>query len=180
MRAPARRSHGFTMVEMMVVVSLLGLSLATIGGVFKSSSNLAADSRATLRVHEEHRRNLEALATVLRSAELASLSNFVDGKSTNPQFQRVVGLGKDGLMTGGAEELIWVQGPLPVDGVGVGGIVRHKTSTASTLVCDRVTKDGFSVRQDGDNLIVRLTTYYTTSEGRTALLTGETAVFVRN
>lgn len=179
MRAPLR-SRGFTMVEMMVVVSLLGLSLATISGVFKSSSNLAADSRATLRVHEEHRRNLEALATVLRPAELASFTNFVDGKSTNPQFMRVVGLGKDGLMTGGPEELVWVQGPLPVDGVGIAGFVRHKTATTSTIVCDRVPKDGFSVRLDGDNLIVRLTTYYTTSEGRTATLVGETAVFVRN
>jgi prepilin-type N-terminal cleavage/methylation domain-containing protein len=180
MRPPAPRQRGFTMIEMMIVVSLLGLSLATITGVFKTSSNLASDSRATLRVHEEHRRNLECIATKLRAGKLDTFTNFVGGSSTNPFFECVVGVDQDGLLTAGPEELLWAQAPQPVDNVGIVGTVRHKCATGSTLVADRVPKDGFSVRMDGDNVIVRLTTYYTTSEGKTALLTGETAVFVRN
>jgi prepilin-type N-terminal cleavage/methylation domain-containing protein len=177
---PPPRQRGFTMIEMMIVVSLLGLSMATITGVFRSSSNLAADSRATLRVHEEHRRNLECIATKLRAAKLDSFTNFVAGSSTHPYFECVIGVDQDGLLTAGPEELLWAQAPQPVDNVGIVGTVRHQGATGSTLVADRVPKDGFSVRMDGDNVIVRLTTYYTTSEGKTALLTGETAVFVRN
>jgi prepilin-type N-terminal cleavage/methylation domain-containing protein len=179
-RSLARRAAGFTMVEISVVAALFSLLLASVSGVFRSSSQLASDSRATLRVHEEHRRNLEALATVLRAGELSTFSNFSGGTSTNPRFERVTGAGQFGLTTGGVEELLWVQDSSPVDGVGVAGKVRHVTATGSRLVADRVPKDGFLVVQDGDNLIVKLTTYYTTSEGKTARLSGESTVFVRN
>jgi hypothetical protein len=178
---PRARARGFTAIEAAIAVGLVGLSVATVGGVFARSSALAADSRATLRVHEEHRRNLETIANTLRGASRDSLTGFAaDGTSTSPRFETVSGADASGLTSSGTEVLLWVPSPRPVNGVAQPGLVVHTMPGSSRVVADRVPKTGFLVRREGDNLVIRLTTYYATSQRKTALLTGETAVFVRN
>jgi type II secretory pathway pseudopilin PulG len=172
------RQRGFTILEIAITVSLVSLSLATIGGVFKRSSELANDSRAQLRVHEEHRRNLEAIANVLRAADLDTLTGFTGGVATNPHFECVTGAGQT-LTTSGVEELKW-EVTTPSDGVTNAGKVVRIVGGVKTTVADRVPQNGFQVRQEGGNLVIRLTTFYMTSQGRTVFLTGETAVFLRN
>jgi hypothetical protein len=176
-----RRSRGITALEAAIAVGLVGLSVATVGGVFARSSELSHESRATLRVHEEHRRNLESIANVLRAASRETLAGFAtDGTSTTPRFETVSGAGASGLTSSGTETLLWVPGPSWVDGVSQPGLVVHTMPGATRVVADRVPKDGFVVRREGENLVIRLTTYYVTSQRKVALLTGETAVFVRN
>ena len=92
----------------------------------------------------------------------------------------VTGADLDGLTYGGSESLSWMPSAVAVDGVPYPGAVYLNTGGRRILVADRVPKDGFQVRQEGQSLVVSLTTYYVTSAGRLQTRATESVISVRN
>ena len=162
-------------------MSLLGLAVAGLGPVFASNDGLAKDTRAHQRAEAAHRKNMDALARVLRGVDIQSLAGFgTDGVAKIPEFGRVTGADLDDLTYSGDEKLAWMATPLDVDGVEKPGAVYLLRDGRRFLVADRVPADGFFVRQEGQNLVIHLTTYYATSAPRLVMKTSESAVSVRN
>ena len=174
-------NSGFTIYEVVIVIGLTTLLLSVVTPIFTSNTNMADATLAQQRLEAAHRRNLVALSHVLRGIDLQTLTGFdAGGASMNPHFARVTGADLDDLTYGGSEELRWVPSPIAVDGVPSPGSVYLVRAGARTLVADRVPSGGFRVRQEGQNLVVQLATYWTTSSGKTVTKTGETVVSVRN
>ena len=172
---------GFTVLEMAIVISLVGVALSALSSVFTRNHELVRDTRAHQRVEAIHRSNIQALTRFLRDVDLVTLSNFsIKGVSTQPYFSRVTGADLDNLTYTGTEHLIWKPSPIAVDGIPYPGAVYLVTNGRSILVGDRVPKGGFLVRQEGQSLVVRLTTYYVTSASRRQTRTTESVISVRN
>jgi type II secretory pathway pseudopilin PulG len=179
--ANALPSAGFTFTELIFVVSLLGAILASVSGLLTTNSNLASETRTHQLAAAAHRQNHAALARVLRGIDLQSLSGFdTSGVATSPGFRRVTGADLDNLTSLGDERLLWVAAPLPVNGIDHPGAIYLVRDGTNYLVADRVPRDGFQVTQEGQSLLVRLTTYYATSADKVATKTSESAISVRN
>jgi len=175
-----RTQAGFGALEFAIVVGITALFLATFSDVFSTSDELAHLSRVNHRAQEELRRNLEAVANVLRGAELDSIEGFdEDGTATNPTFGRVVGVDAVGRIYDGAEELRWVATSEKVNGVTSPGEILHIRDGVKTVVARKVPKDGFRLSVEAGTLAVWLQTYYT-AEHETQVVAGETAVSLRN
>lgn len=172
--------RGFSVLEISLVVGISALFLATFGEVLTTSDGLAQTSRITHRAQEELRMNLEAVANVLRSAELESLGNFgADGVATNPTFGRVVGVDAVGRLYDGSEELRWVATSEKVPGVAAPGQVIHYRDGVPTVVGRRVPSGGFRVQIDAGILTIWMRTYYQ-AEHEVRMVEGQTAVSLRN
>jgi prepilin-type N-terminal cleavage/methylation domain-containing protein len=176
-----RKQAGFTFLEIAVVMLILGSAFAAFATVFQSSEGLAEESRAALRAHEDLRRNLEAVANVVRGVDIDTLGGLdADGSSTRPTFQRVTGADMLGRTYDATETIFWVALAQPVDGIANAGQVVHEKAGVRTLLADRVPNNGFRVTLDGTTLVIHLTTYSSTSARRTATVSGQTAVSFRN
>ena len=176
-----RKRAGYTLLEMAIVLALTPLLVGAMSRLFGSSDGLVQKSRAELRAHEELRRNLEALANVVRGGDIDSIEGFdATGWATAPAFHRVVGADATGRLTDGEERLAWVATPGTVDEVAHPGVVLHIRSGTSTIVARNVPQGGFRVRLAGGTLLIRLTTFYVTSSRELAHVVGETAVALRN
>jgi prepilin-type N-terminal cleavage/methylation domain-containing protein len=174
-------NRGFTIYEVVIVMTLMGLALAGLGPIFSSNDALAKDTHAHQQAEATHRKNMVALARVLRGVDIQSLAGFgSDGVATTPEFGRVTGADLDDLTYSGDEKLIWMPSPLGVDGVTRPGAVYLMRDGKRFLVADRVPADSFFVRQEGQNLVIHLTTYYATSARRLVMKTSESVVSVRN
>ena len=172
---------GFTFFEVVIVASLIALAFAALGPLFASNTNLVEDSRALQRAEAAHRRNMEALARVLRGVDIQTLDGFnASGVATAPSFSRVTGADIEDLTYTGAEQLRWIESPVGVDGVSRPGSVYLERDGQRYLIADRVPAGGFQVRQQGQSLVVQLSTYWTTSAGRSVTKQGESVISIRN
>ena len=179
MRARHRQA-GYTAIEMMIGLLILPFLVGAIGRAFGSSNEHIQESRVVLRAHEDLRRNLEAIANVVRDADIDTLANFTSGTATQPQFQRVIGADHLGRLYAGAEELRWMPVAGPVNGVAQPGVVVHSRGGVDRIVAVRVPQGGFLVRLEGNNLVILLTNYYSTSAAHVTSISGQTAVALRN
>ena len=171
---------GWTLWETIVGMSILTLAALTFGKVFTSTENLVTDGRAKHRAEETLRRNLEAIANVLRDVEGDSIEGFDDaGRTENPSFARVTGADRVGLIYGPEEELRWSAAGGAVPGVNAPGRVVHVRGGTERLVADRVPEGEFALFWDNDTLVVELTTYYVV-DNHLELVQGRTGVAVRN
>ncbi len=175
-----RRQAGFTFIEIAIVALILTSAFAVFAQVFQSSDGLVKRSRAALRAHEDLRRNLEAIANVLRGADIDTLGGFDStGTAVKPTFQRVTGADMVGRTYGVVESIYWVSAP-SIDGIANPGRVVHTKGATISLLADRVPQGGFSVTLDGTTLVISLVTYASTSQRETATVSGTTAVAFRN
>ena len=176
-----RSEQGFTLLELPLFAALFALIIVTAGSLFNSAASQVKSNRVRLRAAAQHRRSLDTLADTLRDADVATLTGFdVDGKSSSPTFAQVTGALLDGRVYGETVQMRWRAAAGPVDGVPHPGAVYLVGPSGETLLADRVPEGCFEVRQDGSMLVIRVSTYYTTSDRRTTLVTGETAVTLRN
>jgi len=176
----ARRQAGFTIVEMAISVAIFGTVLALLGQTLSASSGLSSRTRVNMRVAEGSRQNLEAISDLLRGGSVTSLTGFVGGTSTDFTFQCVTG-GVAGVPTlGAARQIKWLATTGAVNGVTSPGRVVAIQGGVATTLAPRVPAGGFVVTQQGRTLLVNLTTYYSTSEGRATTRTDRVSVTLRN
>ena len=175
-----RTEAGWTLWETIVGMSLLALAILAFTNVFGSTEDLVRDGRAKHRAEENLRRNLEAIANVLRDIEAESIDGFdEEGRSTNPSFARVTGADRLGRIYGPSEELRWSASTGSVPGVDAPGRIVHVRGGAERLLADRVPEGSFSVFWDKGALVVELATYYVV-DNHLELVRGRTGVAVRN
>jgi type II secretory pathway pseudopilin PulG len=182
MRAGTRRRQaGFTLLEAMIAISFVLMMMTGFGHVFARSNGVADQSYSTVRAHEEHDRNLRAVADILRCASWDSVGGFAaDGTSTAPWFCRVIGSDAKGRVMDAPETLSWRAVSKTVHGVTNPGELVVTKNGESTVVASRVPQGGFVVRQNGNTLRVTLTTYYSASNRIVTSVSGDVSVSLRN
>jgi type II secretory pathway component PulJ len=173
--------RGFTLLEVlcsgviMIGVLSFAISLTT------TTVDLTKSTHARSRAHAEHRRSLLAIANVLRTASLASLGDFdAGGRSSRPSFQRILGVSLHERLHTDVQYLEWRPSPHLAGDVTQLGAVWLVDPGGDTLLADRIPEDGFVVRQEGNVLATRLTTFSRVDAEHTFTLTSETAVLLRN
>lgn len=171
---------GWTLWETIVGASLLALAMVAFGSVFSSTEDLVRDGRAKHRAEENLRRNLEAIANVLRDVDADSIDGFDEGgRSTNPSFARITGADRLGRIYGPLEELRWSAAGTAVPGVESPGRIVHVRDGNARLLADRVPEGSFSVFWERGTLVVEVSTYYVV-DNHLELVQGRTGVAVRN
>lgn len=181
-RRTSRGSAGYTLFELLVAVTLSSALLGVIIAGTQTTNALVEGSRREMLAAIDHAKALDALADLLRGAQYDSLNGF-DGKdiAEKPEFERVTG-GKDGEpVLGGTERLEWRANGDTVDGVtSPGGVWWVDANGDSHLVAEAVAGGGFSVKQSGRDLTIRLTTYYAHGRGEVLEVASDTSVALRN
>jgi type II secretory pathway pseudopilin PulG len=174
--------RGFTLIEIVVAVSLAVASLGAVVAITTTTSDVADASRTRSRAHMEHLRNLRALVDVLATVDASTLADFQpDDTSTRPVFQRVTDESAGTPVLSSVQYLEWRAEGRVVDDVPAPGSVYLTGAGPDRLVAARVPQGGFQVRRDGRALVVTLTTYYhLPGARRTELVTGVCAVHLRN
>ena len=177
----ARRQSGFTMVEVAIVAAFTLAGLAVVGSLLGTTEDLTDDTRTQMRSATEHRRNLETLANLLRAVDITTLQGFDEqGVATAPSFRRVSGVDVAERSYLPAERIEWRTAKSAVWGVPRPGALWLVGGSDARLLAKNVPAGGFQLRQEGNTLAIRLTTYYSIGTSRTVHTTGETAVSLRN
>lgn len=180
-RFTTSRQRGFLMLEAVLAVAVFTTVLGVALSLTSTTVDMTQETNVQTRAHAEHRRNLLTLANILRTASIYSLQGFdEDGLATQPEFQRLLGVDIHERLYTDPERLEWQSADAPVNGISGPGAIWLVGSDNDTLVAARVPEGGFVVRQEGNVLAVRLTTYYSTDENHTHQLTSEIAVELRN
>lgn len=174
-------SGGFTLLELLVVVAIGSLVLGGALEAFSGGHGLVTDSRARTQAKAEHRRNLIMIANAIRAADIREMGGFgEDGIATQPVIRRVKGADLVGRTHEEPETIRWVAKSGTVQGVDHPGALFAVSDSGDRMLADRVTKDSFSCEQRGTVIIINLETYYQTSDGKTIVTDGPTAVQIRN
>jgi type II secretory pathway pseudopilin PulG len=175
---------GSTLIEVVFVTALFVSLMASFVSVYNTTSSFSARSSAVLRANEEHQRNLDVIANLLRGAALSSLGNFdASGKSTAPTFQVVTGADAGGnRVLGPVQTLGWRTVGGNVHGVQNPGEVTVTVGGVTTSLASNIPKGGFLVTLSANTLRVTLTTYYSLSDATQTLATtsGDVSVSLRN
>lgn len=181
MNARTPSSAGFTIYELVIAVGMAAVGLMAVTSSLATNADMVDDARARQRAEAAHRRNITAIARVLREVDIQTLGGFDgSGNATTPSFSRVTGADLDDLTYVGEESLEWSPSPLAVDGVKEPGAVYLVRGEQRTLVADRVPSGGFRLVREGQNLVIHMTTYYVTSTSHLAYRTSHSVVSVRN
>ena len=178
-----RVQGGFTFFEVVIAGTLLLAAVSVFATVMGSTDRLTRESHVHTRVTTEHRRNLHNIANHLNTAWIESLDGFDEkGEATLLRFQRAVSQNDDGAVYGPEEAITWAPVPgIPnVAGRVAGRVVLVRPGQPPVLMADRVPQGTFLIRQEGRNLIVRLGTYYRTTNEQLVQVTSETSVMLRN
>jgi hypothetical protein len=173
--------RGMTVIEVTLVVGIFAVLGMVSIDIFVSSNELVDSSRSRHRAEERLRRNFEAIANVMRAADIDTLDGFDEdtGAATTLQFARVDGVDREGTVYLGDETLEWRALDISVDGVESPGQIVHTLAGVETVLATRVPASGFEVRLEDGVLVIHLQTYYS-RQGHTNVAEGVTAVAVRN
>lgn len=175
-----RTQGGFTFIETAVVATVAALLYLLLGQTLTTSSNLSSTSRASLLAHDDARRSVEAITSVLRGASWDSLGGFdANDVATTPTFQRVLGSNEAGYLLDTVETLRW-RSARQADGIQSAGEVVLERNGVASVVAPRVTNGGFRVERTGTTLKVILTTFASTSQSVVTSTTAEALVALRN
>jgi hypothetical protein len=178
-----RSSGGFTFVEVALGSVLVLCGFGTLLSVWRSSDRLTAESYAHLRAEAEHRRNLQAIAGVLRDVVADSLAGLdANGRSTAPRFRRVTGMTGTTVTQTAEQSLSWAadgSGRRTPTGQRLGSVLLFDGVNTRLLAAD-VPEGDFSVRRLGRRLVVSLTTRWTSSSQDTNSIAGTTELSLRN
>ena len=178
------RQNGSTLVEAVFVTALFVSLMASFISVYATTSSFSARSSVQMRANEEHQRNLDAIANLLRGAAISSLAGFdAGGTSTAPTFQVVTGADATGArVLGPAQTLGWRTTGGNVHGVQNPGEVTLTVNGVTTALASRIPKGGFLVTRSANTLRITLSTFYTMSDAEqtAATVSGDVSVSLRN
>jgi len=174
--------RGFALFEVLIVTMVAAGLLASAIALMTSANRVSEEDRLRALVESTHRRSLEYVTNVLRNASTASLQGFdpVTEIASAPQFRRPTGSSGGAPTLGDPERLVWRPSALAVPGIASPGDVWLVTASTERVAAARVPLDGFSVRQDGRGLVVRLTTYNQAPGKHARTLSSEATVCLRN
>lgn len=151
---------GFSLLELIVAMALATMAMIVLVSVFATSSRLADRSTTVSSSHEEHRRNLDAVAGALRDAVASTLGGFDSGgTATEPSFQRVATIDEEGLVLEDPSKISWRPTPEKVVGIAQPGELVLTQGTSRSVIARRVPADGFQVTRLGKTLRISITTY---------------------
>lgn len=172
--------RGFTLFEITIGFALFTGLIALLGSVYASSDGLARQCMSTMSAHEEHRRNLDALANLCRAAATDKFTGFaVDNTSTSPSFQCVTGANAGVRVLGPVQTISWRANKDHAPGVVTGELVVTQNSVA-TVVARHVRGGSFRATLMGNTLRLTLTTYDAVGDNKPALVSGDVSVALRN
>ena len=176
------RQAGFTLLELTIAAALGAAVTAAFATTFATSSGLWGRSTVSLRVYEEHRRNLDAVANAFRGAVTSSLSGFdANNSSTAPVCQLVVGADDKGnLVLDEPRQITWRATAERAEGVDKPGELILTQAGQKTVIARRVPAGGFRAALLGSTLRFTVTTYSTGSNHQLSMLTGDTSLTLRN
>ena len=147
MSCARERDAGFTFIEIAISLSILLSFLAVMSGLLTSTDELSKTSHIRTRAVAEHRRNLESLSSVLRTADIRTLKGFdTNGVASNPMFNRVTGVDIADLALAEEEEIVWRRSAQRVNGVVDAGALWLVSKADERILADRVPQGGFQVR----------------------------------
>ena len=176
-----RTEAGFTMVEVIIATGVASLLMAVFASTFATSAGVSGWSTVSLQAHEEHRRNLDAVANAFRGAATTTLAGFdANGNSTAPTFQCVTGIDETGLVLDSQRSLAWRASTRHPFGVSNPGEVVATQNGATTVLARNVPAGGFRVTLLGRTLRISITTYCAGTEHRLATISGDTSLTLRN
>ena len=177
---PLAAQRGFTLLEITVGFALFTALIALLGSVYASSDGLARQCLATMSTHEEHRRNLNALANLCRAAATDKFTGFAtNNTSTAPSFQCVIEADSGGRVFGPVQTISWRANKDHAPGVATGELIVTENSVA-TVVARHVHGGSFRATLMGNTLRLTLTTYDAVGSNKPALVSGEVSVALRN
>ena len=172
--------RGFTLLEITVGFVLFTGLIALLGSVYASSDGLSRQCMTTMSAHEEHRRNLDALANLCRDAATDKFTGFAaNNTSTEPSFQCVIGADASGRVLGPVQTISWRANEDHAPGVVTGELIVTQNS-AATVVARHVVGGSFRATLMGNTLRLTLTTYDAVGSNKPALVSGEVSVALRN
>jgi type II secretory pathway pseudopilin PulG len=177
-----RTCQGFTLIETLLGVAFASLLVGSVVRLVTTTDTLSRDTRIQNRASAEHAEAHEALRRLFANADLDTLGGFdVAGTATHPTWQRVTGVVDGALVHAAAEALVWKADTHAVSGVSQAGHVEHTEpdGTVRTLF-GNVPAGGFSLRLEGRNLVVHLTTFHGPNTAGRVFLTSDAVLSLRN
>lgn len=176
-----RAESGFSLLELIVASGLAAMLTAALAATFSTSSGLSNRSSTVLRVNEEHRRNLDAVADAMRGAAASTLGGFdAGGNATEPTFQCVAGCDGSGLVLDETCRIWWRPSTIAVTGVEQPGDLVMTQGTVEAVVARRVPAGGFRVSRLGSSLRISMTTFSPGPNQLLETLSGQTSLTLRN
>lgn len=175
-----RTQAGFTIINLLISIPIMVMMLLALGKSYDRTQEINVETRRHLRANEDLRRNLEALANVLRGVDIDTFGGVdAQGVSTTPTFAHVVGADKNGQVLGPTQSITWEAADEELPTGVRGGNLIHTMDGDRNLIAARVPEDGFRLRLDSGVIHIECQTYYVI-RGQQALARGETAVLPRN
>jgi prepilin-type N-terminal cleavage/methylation domain-containing protein len=179
MASRRRAQHGFTALEVSVVVLIMALALALFTRNFVSAQQFAEHERARMRNVVARQEGVRTLELLLQAVDPDTLDGFdTGGVATVPSFQRWLYDPADGVRRGPTERLEWREGGDAVGEIKKTGRVFLVSAERSVLVADRVPLGGFRVQREGRRLLIHLETFHATTTQAVARSTSETSIFL--
>ena len=182
MRHAQASSRGFTFVETMIVLAITSVLLVGAIGAFAGGRNHAIDGRVRTRAESELRSSLVSLVNFMRPADINHLNGFDGaGVATAPSILRVSGADHIGRTHEPEVTIEWRPDSRPVNGIAhPGAVYAVTTGGTARLLAKRVPQGGFQVRQQGANLVILLTTYYSVNRSDVIQVTDRAVIALRN
>jgi prepilin-type N-terminal cleavage/methylation domain-containing protein len=169
------REAGFSLVEVSVAIGLAGILTVVFAMTLSTAAGNSGWSNVALKVHEEHRRNLDSIATAMRGAAASSLMGFdASGTSSAPSYQCVTGMKAGAPILDAPRQISWRARSESVEGVAKPGELVVTSGGQQTVIARRVPAGGFRATLLGSTLRITLTTYSSGTNDRLAMLTGDT------
>lgn len=189
---------GFTLIEILIVITLLGLILAQVTSVMRTSTSAVSRESSTLVMQDRARVVLDRIALAIMACDRRSLGPLLGGVQT-PELNYQVCLGVENgkavwdsperISQGGAQgsQVVWVKAPALPDERRVvwsnrvrafldGEIPNGIDDNGNGLIDEK----GLSFVVEGNKVTIRLSLERTNEDGSTATQQVETTVTVRN
>ena len=196
MRAARRGSRGFTLIETVIALAILGTVFGSIYAMLRTSSRSFTVASANTRLETQVSETLDKISELLRASKLSTVTpqQFSPFSSSQITFQRSIGYAAGATVWGNTERIALAGGNVEwVQNIGLGTqttkILTHNVptylegETANVADDNRnglVDEAGLCFDVAGPSVNVRLTLRVRSSAGQVLTHTAQQRIFFRN